>query len=130
MRLIDAGELIREFEKIKTNGSTEYQEGINDGIDRCTVLVANAPIVDAVPLEDFRSMERMVNKLTKAIADAEPVRHGYWEWNDNGGLFGNYHCTVCGYIPGKFPRMHCPDYMYCPKCGAKMDEEKENGRNQ
>lgn len=53
--------------------------------------------------------------------DAEPIRHGHWEWNDYGG-FGNYHCTVCRYIPyGKFSRKFCPDYMYCPRCGAKMD---------
>lgn len=58
--------------------------------------------------------------------DAEPVRHGHWEWNDYGG-FGNYHCTVCRHIPyGKFSRMHRLNYMYCPYCGAKMDEEKEN----
>lgn len=48
--------------------------------------------------------------------EAEPIRHGHWEWNDYGG-FGNYHCTVCRYIPyGEFS-------MYCPRCGAKMDEE-------
>lgn len=50
MRLVDVGELIREFEKIKTYGNTEYKEGINTGINRCTVLVVNAPIVDAVPV--------------------------------------------------------------------------------
>lgn len=55
--------------------------------------------------------------------EAEPIRHGHWEWNDYGG-FGNYHCTVCRYIPyGKFSRKFHPDYMYCPRCGAKMDEE-------
>lgn len=57
--------------------------------------------------------------------DAEPTRHGHWEWNDYGG-FGNYHCTVCRYIPyGKFSRKFRPDYMYCPRCGAKMDEGEQ-----
>lgn len=117
MRLIDAGELIQEFEKIKTNGSTEYQEGINTGINRCTVLVANTPIVDAVLLEDFRSMERTVNKLTKAIADAEPVRHGHWiDVNGDGSL---WRCSICG-------ETQCCDSNYCGDCRAKMDEEKEN----
>ena len=120
MRLIDAGELIREFEKIKTNGSTEYQEGINAGIDRCTVLVANTPIVDAVPLEDFRSMERTVNKLTKAITDAESVRHGHWiDVNGDGSL---WRCSVCG-------ELQCCESNYCGDCGAKMDKEKENANN-
>lgn len=31
------------------------------------------PTVDAVPLEDYKSMEQTVNKLTKAIADVVPV---------------------------------------------------------
>lgn len=52
----------------------------------------------------------------------EPTRRGHWEWNDYGG-FGNYHCSVCKYIPyGKFSRKFHPNYMYCPRCGAKMDE--------
>ena len=57
--------------------------------------------------------------------EAEPIRHGRWEWNEYGG-FGNYHCSVCKYIPyGKFSRKFRPDYMYCPRCGAKMDEVRE-----
>ena len=30
------------------------------------------PTIEAVPLEDYRSMERTVHKLTQAIAEAEP----------------------------------------------------------
>lgn len=57
--------------------------------------------------------------------DVREVRHGHWEWNDYGG-FGNYHCSVCRYIPyGKFSRKFHPDYMYCPRCGAKMDEAEK-----
>ena len=47
--------------------------------------------------------------------DAEPVRHGQWEYVDYGG-FGNWHCTAC--------RKICicnGDFDYCPNCGAKMD---------
>ena len=63
--------------------------------------------------------------LTPTV-DAEPVKHGHWEWNDYGG-FGNYHCTICKYIPyGKFSRKFSPDYMYCPRCGAKMDDVSED----
>lgn len=58
--------------------------------------------------------------------EAEP-KHGYWEWNDYGG-FGNYHCTVCRFIPYvMFSRQYLPNYMYCPHCGAKMDGGKEDG---
>lgn len=48
-----------------------------DGTALSAVAVAraveDAPSVDAVPLEDYKSMERTVNKLTKALADAAPV---------------------------------------------------------
>lgn len=65
-----------------------------------------------------------VKMAVKALS-SEPVRHGHWEWKDNGG-FGNYHCTVCGYLPyGKFTQEYRPDYMYCPNCGARMDEVED-----
>ena len=49
-------------------------------------IVDLQPTVDAVPLEDYKSMEQTVNKLTKAIADAEPVRHGHWEKPQSHGV--------------------------------------------
>lgn len=58
------------------------------------------------------AMHRFVNLPT---IEAEPVRHGRWEYVDYGG-FGNWHCTVC--------RKICicnGDFDYCPNCGAKMD---------
>lgn len=56
--------------------------------------------------------------------DAVPVRHGRWIEVDVGDCC--YSCSECG-----FPR---DGYLldvgnYCPKCGAKMDLEKENGRS-
>ena len=74
----------------------------------------------------YQGVEYAINHIIHApTVDAEPVRHGRWEWNDYGG-FGNYHCTVCRHIPyGKFPWKYRPDYMYCPHCGAKMDEVEE-----
>ena len=47
-----------------------YEMGWNDALD---AVADSAPTVDAVPLEDYKSMERTVDKLTKALADAEPV---------------------------------------------------------
>lgn len=55
--------------------------------------------------------------------DAEPVRHGQWEYVDYGG-FGNWHCSHCREIC-----ITNGDYDYCPNCGARMDaERKDNGR--
>lgn len=47
--------------------------------------------------------------------DAEPVRHGFWNW----GL-GFPYCSKCKKIAHKkgFAGYHTSDY--CPNCGAKM----------
>lgn len=77
-------------------------------------------IVDAVPLEDYKSMEQTVNKLTKAIADAEPVKHGHWiKANDPmSSPFDTMKRCLCS---------ECREWAtvtsYCPNCGARMDEE-------
>lgn len=52
--------------------------------------------------------------------DAEPVRHGRWEWK-NGRPF----CSVCK--NQNEPKHYFEDgtveeYNYCPNCGAKMDK--------
>lgn len=52
--------------------------------------------------------------------DAAPVVHGHWIDTGSG-----QECSVCGevqygYDSGRF---------YCPNCGAKMDEEDTNGKN-
>lgn len=47
-----------------------------------------------------------------AEVDAEPVRHGHWEWD------GDYICSNCR------ERGHRNKWNYCPSCGAKMDEER------
>lgn len=61
------------------------------------------------------AMHRFVNLPT---IEAEPVRHGKWEYVDYGG-FGNWHCTACREI------CICNgDFDYCPNCGAMMDGER------
>lgn len=50
--------------------------------------------------------------------DAEPVRHGHWEWD------GDYICSNCG------ERGHRNKWNYCPNCGAKMDESKEQTKGE
>ena len=53
--------------------------------------------------------------------DAEPVRHG--RWIEDGGFNT---CSLCG---NSFDRYddggYYQDFDYCPKCGAKMDLEKD-----
>ncbi len=52
--------------------------------------------------------------------DAEPIQHGHWI--ENGKYW--YVCSVCGYVEPLSDLMDV-HYKYCPRCGAKMDEEVE-----
>ena len=48
--------------------------------------------------------------------DVEPVRHGHWEYI--GGYGYQYRCSEC---------VMCAERTsnYCPNCGSKMDEVKD-----
>ena len=46
--------------------------------------------------------------------DAEPVRHGRWEYGSAYCV-----CSECGEIP------ECFEPNYCPNCGAKMDVKSD-----
>ena len=49
------------------------------------------------------------------IIDAEPVRHGRWNWEEKNA--GRPTCSECG-----MTRLFA-DSPYCPNCYAKMDLE-------
>ena len=71
--------------------------------------------------------ELSVGEICSLIKDcptveAEPVRRGKWV------EFGNdiHHCLECfkcGYLQSIYEKRP----KYCPDCGAKMEEESENG---
>lgn len=50
--------------------------------------------------------------------DAEPVRHGKWEWKKYANGYETWECSVC-----RSPMI--TRFWYCPNCGAKMDGEHE-----
>ena len=98
--------------------------------------------------EDYRKIKRFIAKAP--TIDAEPVRHGRWEWYEDWGpytrfespeLFDAYWiCSACGtnllqYLKSHFPDIpsytECseevpPTLERCPSCGAKMDGGKDN----
>ena len=98
MRLIDVDRLLKEF-PIRINHYDKENGNFRYvlGIEAVMDYVKEMPTVEA-----------------------EPVRHGHWVRNDN----GTYSCSECqSWIPNEqhyYAR-------YCLHCGAKMDEEKENG---
>lgn len=86
-------------------------------------VIRQMPTIEAVPLEDYRSMEQTVYKLTQALAEAEP----------------KHLCENCEHYPYATrpldsDKTHFYTYSYCWKFKAKdycskwekMDEV-ENG---
>ena len=55
----------------------------------------------------------------KAV-EAEPVRHGRWEWD----VLDVYRCSACGEKSRVKEVMGEPVWDFCPNCGAKMDLEE------
>ena len=82
MRLIDA-------DKLKDN-IPEVSADLFENCRRCKLfddveikhLIDVQPTIEAVPLEDYRSMEQTVHKLTQAIAEAEPIKQTIEKFRD------------------------------------------------
>lgn len=64
--------------------------------------------------------------MTAPIVDAKPIRHGHWVdayiTGCDGLRYWYRECSECGY--GRDDDNIDKDTMYCPNCGAKMDEVK------
>ena len=75
------------------------------------------------------SYERTILKLNNALQESVPVRHGKLvpKTISIGGRdhVSGMKCSVCGEDP---LNAEGDEFLtdYCPNCGAKMDEEKEN----
>ena len=72
------------------------------------------------------SVEMCLNLAQKTLlslpaADVEEVKHGQWVFDASTII---PRCTVCG--EDAIAETVSP---YCPWCGAKLDEEDENGRD-
>ena len=103
MRLIDADALNEKLWQARVQyqmlDDTQTADKIMRGIHRAEQILADSPIIDAVP-----------------------VKHGEWVKTGqsfvNPNCFRNYCCSVCGYDIEK------TKFNYCPNCGAKMDGER------
>ena len=116
----------------------EYECMVEDGKTACAM--------DA--LTYIQQLEDHIGDLTKMVprwisvkerddgapaVDAEPERHGRWifDKNKNDWGIGGYVCSECQAKNNNLPctKVAVPLMFvganYCPNCGAKMDEEKE-----
>lgn len=105
MRLIDADEPLKYIEE----NNTEREWVVNKyNADWIWSFIDSAPTIDA-----------------------EPVRHGHWKEkrkyevgaavDDDGWVELEEFCSVCG----KWVKTQWRSPLYCPNCGAKMDEVSE-----
>lgn len=104
MRLIDADVLLKEW-RLECGGSCfirkdKYCMHYDRTKGVCTLII-KAPTV-------------------------EPTKHGTWGEN----IYGYRKCSVCGRVTQVDECMREPLYLYCPYCGAKMDEEELEARNE
>lgn len=97
-----------------------YAEGHGIDYDICEGCECVDPET-VVPLEDYRSMEQTVHKLTQAIAEVEP-KHGRWRHYE-----GMLTCSVCHTeIYDDIMELLGDDVpRYCPNCGTDMREVEE-----
>lgn len=78
------------------------------------------PSADVVPRENYKSMERTVDKLNKALAER---KHGEWETVYLDQVYAGcrpraIYCSNCHIVSAfKTP--------FCPNCGAEQREEHE-----
>ena len=115
MRLIDADAFKAEGRELYRQAGWALREVHYSQLDmECNIDMM--PTIEAVPLEDYRSIEQTVHKLTQAIAEAEP-KHGRWLPSDKGD--GIYTCSECGFVRDAYI---LEEKAFCPHCGAKMDE--------
>lgn len=96
-----------------------YTDDLSEDVDLrreaiATIEQAAQYMTEDALLHHSRVLALAYLALTDA-ADVAPVVHG--RWGDNGipdsMLCG---CSVCGFTCGAY------SFLYCPNCGAKMDE--------
>ena len=68
-----------------------------------------------------------INDIKHApTVEAEPVRHGHWEFGENEYGDDGYYCSAChGHVVWKYDTESIDfikEYNYCPFCCAKMGE--------
>ena len=99
MRRIDVDKVLAEF-PVRRNHHDEKHGNMHfiNGIE--AVMEYLDEIADTFPI------------------NAEPVRHGKWIGNDAVNLY----CSECGKSGDYECDGSCKASLFCPNCGAKMDE--------
>ena len=65
------------------------------------------------------ALQNIVDEIP--VADVREVKHGEWKQN-KGDSAQRFYCTICFEYGNS-------NYQYCPWCGAKMDEERNERKD-
>ena len=91
----------------------------------------NAAIYAVEYLNDTSLLRKLISEAEEPTIEAEPVRHGRWviEGNEYGNMAVS--CTSCDYVRHIYgwglpalKRELKENYIYCNKCGAKMEGDQ------
>lgn len=111
-------EAIQWLKTVEVLGFDEKADWIQDALDMA---------IEA--LEENESLAKSLNDATELIHKLQKKDDGKWIEIDfrDGTMYGFHQCSVCG------ARYHCkfdtpPDWNYCPNCGAQMEKESRNER--
>ena len=84
--------------------------------------------MEAVEMFGLKGLMKVARGMVimSPTVDAEPVKHGHWV---NKG-FEPLRCSVCGITVDAINGIPwaIKSFNYCPNCGAKMDERREDGK--
>ena len=107
---IDRDELLRELTKRRAEkehdrnlSSGFYRQGDLDGFDDAIKAIT----IDSIP-----------------PAEVAPVRRGTWRMIDLSDDYKIVKCSKCDYLMEQGTQT-----PYCPRCGAKMEDKKQGGKN-
>ena len=122
-RLIDADKLKQHYAWWE-NGTAEMT--LDEAKRNFDAIIGVQPTVDIDAITESHEKigydKGFRDGYAQATVDAEPVRHGHWTYLYD----GNYKCSECG------SWWTCEDtpiesgMLFCPNCGAKMDEVEED----
>lgn len=108
MRLIDADALLERIAKRK--------QEVHDQ------SFAPNPYRDAYDCCRFDELN-IVRNMTRNARTVDPVKHGYWILDETikNPRYQIKTCSLCGC------RANRTQFNFCPKCGSKMDGDKNAG---
>lgn len=118
-RLIDAEHIVEVAQHAYNEwnlamAAAEGNRQINRVYKMQELCKAVKAVADSAPTIDPEALP-IVKELQSKLAECEPVRHSYWEHNEEQCASRCHDCGACynGLLHEN----------YCPVCGAKMDEE-------